>query len=522
MSKSRPLKIANTMKYVITLPPSCDTSWYDSASPEEAAEALKLGATLHTTMRTMKAGEEVAALEAKQASAIAAIRAAADERIVVIQKELESAAAERSAAQQRAQALFETQRSEWLAASLSEKNSLLASHTTQLNTVKAELRVQEERYAALEARAEVYRTARDEDIRTAEQRTKALLQHALDEKERSIARADATLATLKEAYERQTEELRTLADLVRKKPSSNSRVKGTDYESEFRDKLVSTFGLGDGFKLEDSARSGIGHAGDYLMKWTEHTILWEVKNYEYAVPTKEVEKFRRDMKENPQVRVGVMISRLTAITGQVSHGDRNIEFVEGKMLIYLSNFESMSDDTLANLMLLFRVWWAQDHADNDDEDTSKIDAIRQIEKLYDEASKAKTEWRHHKSHMDTAIRWMAERVEDTESRLRAALNVLQGVVKSLDTSKEIFIEEIVGDAKKTEDAKTLLRISSVNPSSSCLLNDLAKLFATERNISIDTAKSRIRDVLQPSIIEAQKGKPIKILGLALISSIEHV
>jgi hypothetical protein len=54
------------------------------------------------------------------------------------------------------------------------------------------------------------------------------------------------------------------------------------------------------------------------------------------------------------------------------------------------------------------------------------------------------------------------------------------------------------------------------------LNDLAKLFATERNISIDTAKSRIRDVLQPSIIEAQKGKPIKILGLALISSIEHV
>jgi hypothetical protein len=76
MSKSRPIKAAPTMKYILTLPSNTDTSWYDTASSEEAAEALKLGATLYTTMKAMKAGEAVAALEAKQAAELAAVRVA--------------------------------------------------------------------------------------------------------------------------------------------------------------------------------------------------------------------------------------------------------------------------------------------------------------------------------------------------------------------------------------------------------------------------------------------------------------
>lgn len=510
------------MKYVLTLPHDADTNWYDSASPEEAAEALRLGASLYTTMKAMKAGDAVAVLEAKQTAELAAARAAFEERIAAVQKELEAAGAERTAAQLRQQALFETQRAEWTAASTAEKDRLAAAHTAQLQSAQAELRTQQERYAALEARAEVLRTGRDEDIRVAETRTKELLKIALDEKERSVARAEATLVTLKEAYERQTEELRALADLVRKKPSSNSRVKGTDYETEFKDKLKAVFGIGEGFALVDTARSGIGHAADYLMNWGDHTIMWEVKNYDKVVPTAEVEKFRRDMKENPQVRVGVMVSRSTGITGKTGSGDRAVEFVEGKMLIYLSNFEAMSEDTLPNLLLLFRIWWEQDH-EVDDEDAEKIAAIRQIEKLYEEAAKAKLEWRVHKSNLESAVRWMAERSEETESRLRAALNVLQGVVKSVDVSNDIFVEGIVGDAKKTADAQTLLRISNIDPESSCTLNDLAEIFAKERKITSDTAKTRIRAILSASAIDAQKGRPIRVIGFQLKETIiEHI
>jgi hypothetical protein len=507
-------------KVSIHLPLSFDTSWYDTAMPEDAAQALKLGATLHATLLSIKAGEAAAELEAKMAVEVAAIRATADERIASIQNELTVAAAERAAAQQRAAAALEAQRTELAAATAVEKERAAAATATRIQGLQTELFVAQEKYKGLEERLQVLKDGRDADIHAAENRTKTLLQLTLDEKERAVLRADAAFATLKEAYDRQSEELHALSDLIRKKPSANSRVKGTDYENEFREKLIGAYGIGEGFKLTDSARSGIGHAGDYLMNWGEHTILWEVKNYDRPVPTAEVEKFRRDMKENPQVRVGVMISRTSAITGQTSSGDRNIENIEGKLLIYLSNFESMGDEILSNLLMLFRVWWASNSLSEDD-DEEKITTIRNLEKLYEEAKRAKTEWRLHKSHMESALRWMAERVEDSESRIRSTLSILQGKAKVYEVPAGIF-RNVDGDIKKQQDIQVLLRISYVDAGSNVLLNDLAKRFSDDRKISIDTAKEHIRAVLDPVVVEAGKGKPIRINGLRLADTLSVV
>lgn len=504
------------MECTIRLPSGTDTSWYDRAAPEEAAEALKLGATLYSTVKALKAGEAVAALESKQAAELAAVRANAEERVAAVAAELESATAAAAAAQQRAQALYETQRTEWITASAAEKDRLAVNHATRLQEMQAEIQSATARAAALEERRKVLEAGRDADVRAAEDRTKALLQHALDEKERNIARGDATLATLKAAQEAQAEELRALADLIRKKPSASSSVKGKDYENAFRERLIATFGLGDRFSLTDSNRIGVGHAGDSLMTWGEHTIMWEVKNYDRAVPTAEVEKFRRDVKENPQVRVGVMISRSTAITGKTASGDRTVEFVEGKMLIYLSNFEAMSEDTLPNLLLLFRVFWAHDHADAEEEEAeAKAAAIRSIEKLLEEASRAKTEWRLHKSHMENAMRWIAERVEDTESRIRGALALLQGTAKVVAVPAGVFAEP-GGDTRLAADIQTILQHTQVEPTASCALNDLADAFAKSRNMTRDTAKTHIRAALQSTAIDARLGRPTRVLGLRLL------
>jgi hypothetical protein len=501
------------MKYFLHLPEDTDTSWYDSATPEEAAEALVLGATLYTTVKSMKAGEAVAALESKQAADLAAVRVAAEERIAAIQRELDAAAADRSAAQQRAAALFETQRNEATSTASAEKERLIAAHAKRLEEVMADLRLQQERYAALEERRKAIEQTRDIDIRVAEDRTKALLQHALDEKERAVIRADNALTALKEAYDRQTEEVRALGDLLRRK-QQNVRMKGTEYENEFRDLLVRTFGLADRFSLTDSARSGIGHAGDYLMNHGDHTILWEVKNYDRVVPTGEVEKFRRDMKENPQVRVGVMVSRCSAITGMTASGDRAIEFLDGKMLIYLSNFESMSDDTLANLLLLFRLWWHHDKHMDEEDDDSKIVAIRQIERLHADATKAKTEWRLQKSRMEEALRWTASLVEDYEARLRAALNVLQGSVVSVEVPLGVF-RDATGNEKMVLDIQTILRHTVAEVGSSCILNDLADVFAKERGMTASTARTHITAVLLDSALDKAPGRTTKIQGLRL-------
>lgn len=504
------------MDYTLRLPSGTDTHWYDVASPEEAAEAIKLGATLYSTVKALKAGEAVAALEAKQAAELAAVRAAAEERVAAVAAELEAATAAAAAAQVRAATMYETQRTEWIAASTAEKDRLASTHAARLAEMQAEIAAAMARAAALEERRKVLEAGRDADVRAAEERTKALLQHALDEKERSIARGDAALATLRAAQEAQAEELRTLADLIRKKPSASSSVKGKDYENTFRERLIATFGLGDRFSLTDSNRIGVGHAGDSLMTWGEHTVLWEVKNYDRAVPTAEVEKFRRDVKENPQVRVGVMISRSTAITGKTASGDRTLEFVEGKMLIYLSNFEAMSEDTLPNLLLLFRVFWAHDaEAGEEEEAEARAAAIRAIEKLLEEAARAKTEWRLHKTHMETAMRWMAERVEDTESRVRGALSLLQGTAKVVPVPTGLFAEP-GGDQRIAADIQAILQHTEVEPTASCALNDLADAFAKSRGMTRDTAKTHIRAALQTAAIDARLGRPTRVLGLRLL------
>lgn len=506
----------DSMDYTLNLPAGTDTSWYDKATPEDAAAALALGANLHAMVQSMKAGEAVSALEAKQAADLAAVRTAADERIAAVQKELDAATAAAAAAQQRQAAVLEIQRNEWMTASAAEKERLVHTHTKRCEEMAAELRLQQERFRALEERRAAVEAARNEDIRVAEDRTRRLLQHALDEKERAVQRAELQLSTLQEALSRQTDEFRVLADLVRKKPATGgAKNKGTEYESIFREKLIAAFGLGDNFSLVDSARSGIGHAGDYLMKWGTHTIMWEVKNYDRPVPTAEVEKFKRDMKENPQVRVGVMISRLTPITGRTASGDREIEFVEGKMLIYLSNFEAMSEETLPSLLLLFRLWWA--HAKEETEDTSKQDAIRQVERLHADAARAKIEWRLHKSHLEEGMRWMAERVEETESRLKNALMLLQGTLVTVEAPAEIF-RDAGADEKAQRDIQIVLKFAKPEASSSCLLSDLADYVSREKGISRDTARAHIRAVLKDDVIDAPRGKPIRITGLQLLAA----
>jgi hypothetical protein len=211
-----------------------------------------------------------------------------------------------------------------------------------------------------------------------------------------------------------------------------------------------------------------------------------------------------------------MVSRATGITGQTTGGDRSIEFIEGKMLIYLSNFEAMSEDTLSNLLLLFRVWWAQDSTSSEEEDEARIAAIRCVERLCEEASRAKTEWRLHKSHMENALRWMAERVEDTEARVRSALGLLQGTAKVVDVPAGLF-RDCAGDAKSTADIQTILQHAEADATASCVLNDLAEQFAKTRGMSRDTAKAHIRAVLLDSNIDAPKGKPMKVLGLRLLA-----
>ncbi len=497
----------------LLVPTTVNTVWYDTASPEEAGEALSLGATLHVTVKNLKAGEAVAELEARQATELAVARATADERIATLQTELETAIAERTASQQRAQALFETQRAEVAVIAQADKDRLQATHATRMAEAQVELNALKERCGALEIRRKTMEEGRETDIRVAEERTRALLQQALDEKERARGQAETLLGNLQTSYTALSADMRALSDLIRCK-QQNVRVKGTAYENEFRAKLIVGFGLVHGFKIIDSARSSTGHAADYITNLEDHKVMWETKDYDKPVPTVEVEKFRRDMKENHDVRIGVMISRATPIAGMTDTGDRTVEFREGKLLMYLSNFEAMSDDTLPSLLLLFRIWWRLDHGEEEEVEEATQVAIRQVERDLADAQRAKTDWKRYKAQMTDVLRWMEEQVETRESRLRATLNVLQGSVESVAVPPGLFSDP-AGDATMVADIQTILRHAVADPSCSIPLNDLAKAFSEERKISTDVAKTHLRAVLLNGVIEARAGKATIVRGLRL-------
>jgi hypothetical protein len=503
------------VKFTVQVPHGFVCDWYLTATPEMTAEALTLGAHVYGTLQTMKASEELQTLEAEKTAEIARIRETAAAATAAVQAQLARAEEERTAALARLSSSLDAQRAELAAAAAADKDRVAAVHATRLLEVQDELRLLKERYDGLQERRKQLEQGRDADIRIAEERTRVLLQTALDEKERAVQRAEATLASFKDLYAKQSEELKSLADLIRRKPTS-SKAKGSEYESFFSDKLKAVYGVCERFRLVDTAHSGIGHAGDYLMGIADHTILWEMKNYDRIVPSAEVEKFRRDVKENADVRIGVMVSRSTAITGKSS--DREVEFMDGKLLIYLANFESMSDDTLPQLMFLFRIWWYMDKGVTTEEEDSKVVAIRQIESLHKEATEARVEWRKHKSQMDDAIRWMAERVEKTEERLKATLNVLLGAATTVEVPPGIF-RDVAGDARATADVQAILRHTTATVGGSCLLNDLAAAIATEKRVSVDTAKQHIQAVLSDGAIDKGKGRPTRIVGLVL--SLNH-
>ena len=497
--------------------------FYESANPEEISDALEIGAHMFQTVKHMRATEEIKEIEERNALEIAKIKTTAEQHIKGLEDQIVKSEEEhmelRKEHQQRIKQMFETQHSQEQSARQEGQEQAQRAFEQRLQQMEKELEAIREKNHALNERKAILEAGRDQDIRIAEERTKALLQHALDEKERAILRSERTLAGLQESYQKQAEELRQLADIIRKKPQQNVKTKGSEYEVIFREKLIAAYGLGEKFSLIDSAHNGIGHAGDYLMTWANHTILWEVKNYDRPVPSAEVDKFKRDMKENHNVRIGVMVSRYTPITGKVSKGDRDIEFVEGKMLIYLSNFEAMTEEALPSLMLLFRLWWESEK--NTEEEETKEATIRSIERLHAAAVKSKVEWRLHKSRMEEAIRWFAEVVEENEQKLQHALNILHG--STILAIPEGIFRSCDGDEKAQQLIQLILEHTRPSleddATPSLVLNDLAEIVGKAKGLSRDTAKTHIRAVLLDSAIEQAKGKsPARVLGLTLKGS----
>lgn len=526
--------------------------FYEDAEPAQVEQALTLGALVCETVVNAKASAELQEVIAKKQSEADALKQRFQEQVTELQTHAEEQI--RAANQQKEEdiAFVKSQSSKKIAELQSEiehvsedRQQLIAKHTKVLRDItdyqkaeegkirqaerdivtqqmnqriqqlQTEIHVAEERIAGLAERKSQLEMSRTEDMREAQERAIALLQRAMDEKDRSIASSQETIRQLNENYSNLNESFRQLMENITRR-QANAKLKGNDFEGELRALLFNFFGAYEGFALEDSSKFGIGHSGDILMQWGDDKILWEGKNYDDAVPTAEVDKFLRDMRENKTIRVGIMISKRSAITGKTDRGDLKTEFVDGQMLIYISRFDTFTHSTLLPIILeLCHVHWKAGVEPTRDE--SKESAIRNIEALYTVVKDYKTNWRRQKSHMEEGLQFMAEMVETVEETIARTIKNLRAGNVTLQTEVPTNIfRPSMGDEKMETTIQIMLEITEAQEDGSVSLNEVADILAKRKVLSRDTAKQHIKAVLLDSVLFQEKsGKPICMRGLVM-------
>lgn len=186
------------------------------------------------------------------------------------------------------------------------------------------------------------RQEQEQRIREEERRNR---EEIVKEKDSRITALETQIQTSLRAVETSlADKFLTLANSL-VKTSTSSKTKGDQGETMFADLLQMTFGSvphGQPFHIEQTGKEA--RQGDIHMTWMKHKLMWEIKNYDYTIPTKEVQKFVRDMEESKDIGLGVMVSLHTNISGHTKAGGIDItELSDGRFCVYISKLLATED-----------------------------------------------------------------------------------------------------------------------------------------------------------------------------------
>lgn len=468
-----------------------------TGDPADIEEALWIGATVQGAITGRRGDEGVRRLAEEKERELAAIRSRYAEQEASLRTALaEAEAAAAVAAQQAAKA--------------------------ERTVADGQLAVLQSRYEALDARRKELEASREQDIQAATTRCQQIMEKVVQAKEDQIARMEAAHARLQEGLTKHSEELVRLSAAVQRKTtaSANVKTKGSEYESEFRDKLVRAYGLVRGFSLKET-RLGAGHEMDFVMRMEDETVMWELKDYSTPVPKAEVDKFVRDLRGN-EGRIGVMISRTTDITGKAASGDFVVETDEGKLAIYIGRFESWCGDgetqVFQTLAAIFRLWWSARRPEEEGAAAAAVDVdglIKELERQLADVAKRRTEWRQHKSRLDEASRWVADLLEEAEGRLDRLLKTVRGTATAAKHTIPAGIFREADDERGRQWIQSILDVAVGAAEGTVELRELVEGLAAIHKLSKDTIRTHVKSVLLDAAITKGKGSILLVKGLTM-------
>ena len=209
-------------------------------------------------------------------------------------------------------------------------------HITTRDRLEKEKRSLEESFTHLQSKLNLDESMKSELRQRIQEECRATYRELLAEKDKNAERAARENQALQER-------LQKLADSLNRQVGSQE--KGRLGELRVEDLITRAFGMGPGFELIAKGREA--QSGDHHMMYNDMKVIWETKNYTRPVNKDEVEKLRRDMRSNPDVKLAFMVSLTNGIVGHTKPADIDMERLEdGRFIVYLSNLYNHEDPVL--------------------------------------------------------------------------------------------------------------------------------------------------------------------------------
>jgi hypothetical protein len=462
-------------------------------SPEQIEEALSIGATIQQTVQGRRNTDDVKRITETKDAEIQKIHGVYAERLTKIGEELQTVQLEKDRIG--SEYLERIRQAQGV-----ERESCTKEWEEKLRLLRKDHEVLTARYDSLETRRLLLEESRDKDMNDAVRRTEEYMQKIVLSKEEQLVKMEAAYGKLQDSIMKQSEEITKLSSTLGKR-AANVKTKGSDYEEQFGEKLKRHYGLCRGFKLHQT-HLGAGHEMDFSVELEGHVVMFELKNYTATVPKAEVDKFLRDLGENPQAKIGVMISRTTDIFNKSQAGSLITEFDGDKMMIYINKFEEFCGEdehkVFAQLQCLFRIWWEYHKEENHAFDRQGM--IRELEKAVEELGKRRTEWRRHKAHMEELTRWTTDLLDESEDRLDRILKKARTVEES-DAGPMVIPEGVFRETAEEREMTWIRSIMRVSvPGVEMEVRELVDLLSAHHKLTKDTIRSNVMSVVRDTAV----------------------
>ena len=158
--------------------------------------------------------------------------------------------------------------------------------------------------------------------------------------EQAIALKEEALQHREDKISQREQELQTTLQR-----NASSSYRGQDGETFFQTLAEEKMK----WKLTDTSK--IPHSCDYSATIHNIQVFFEMKNYTSDVRSDQVTKFLRDMKEHPEVHIGIFISLDTKITGKDKDKPISIEWINDRQCaVYIQRFKELDEDHTMSLI----------------------------------------------------------------------------------------------------------------------------------------------------------------------------